>query len=106
MACYAKGPVCPYECMPCDECPAGKPEYAAMFEASSNKTNAETRKFFVSTNIEKIEKIHSLLNEVLQVAPDDNECTCEADYMFSAMQRLTESIEHWKAKGSVVFKKV
>ena len=36
MSCYARGPVCPYECMPCDECPASKPEYAEAFEVTHN----------------------------------------------------------------------
>lgn len=36
MSCYARGPVCPYECMPCDECPASKPEYAEAFEQTPN----------------------------------------------------------------------
>ena len=65
--------------------------------------NEETRKMFMSENMDKIEQIHVLLAEVLQVAPEDYECTDEAADMFADMQNLNESIREWKNNGSVVF---
>lgn len=54
MSCYARGPVCPYECMPCDECPASKPEYAEAFEETHNSDAMKVKEKMAMKNVEYI----------------------------------------------------
>lgn len=50
-----------------------------------------------------VDAIQALLLETLELLPNNNECVDEAIDMFENMQKLSESIQNWKNKDSVIF---